>query len=250
MEFSKTGYQTLLETALDAGYRFIPFDNTLHLKQGRCCLLRHDVDVDLGAALEIAKVESVLGIRSTFFLMLRSPLYNLIGRANSRIVQEIIQLGHWIGLHYDDGFCLDKQYSLDEWICLESRILENMFGVEIKAVSFHQPSQAILSGKIKLNNYVNTYNKKELDGFYYVSDSNKVWKVESPYNIFQKELYSKVHLLIHPLWWIGDYNLPTEDVWEQMIVSNFYRSQKQLLETERAYGPAREITISKASVCC
>ncbi len=107
MEFSKTGYQTLLETALDAGYRFIPFDNTLHSKQGKCCLLRHDVDVDLGAALEIAKVESVLGIRSTFFLMLRSPLYNLMGRTNSRIVQEIIQLGHWIGLHYDGGFCLD-----------------------------------------------------------------------------------------------------------------------------------------------
>lgn len=250
MEFSKTGYQTLLETALDAGYRFIPFDSTLHLKQGNLCLLRHDVDVNLAAALEIAKVESTLGIRSTFFLMLRSPLYNLMGRANSRIVQEIIQLEHRIGLHYDDGFCLDKRHSIEEWICLESGILEKMFGVQIKVVSFHQPSRAILSGEMKLNNHVNTYNKKELDGFFYVSDSNKIWKVESPYDIFQKELYSKVHLLIHPLWWIGDYNLPTEDVWEQMIVSNFYHSQKQLLETERAYGPAREITISKASVCC
>jgi len=250
MEFSKTGYQTLLETALDAGYRFIPFDNTLHLEQGKCCLLRHDVDVDPGAALEIAEVESALGVRSTFFLMLRSPLYNLMGRENSRIVQEIIQLGHWIGLHYDDGFCLDKRHSLEEWIRLESKILEEMFEVEIKAVSFHQPSQTILTGEMKLNSCVNTYNKKELDGFYYVSDSNKVWKVESPYDIFQEKLYSKVHLLIHPLWWIGDCNLPTEDVWEQMIVSNFYRSQKQLLETERAYGPAREITISKTSVCC
>ena len=62
MEFSKTGYQALLETALVSGYRFLPFDNTLRLKQGKCCLLRHDVDVDLSAALEIAKVESVLGI--------------------------------------------------------------------------------------------------------------------------------------------------------------------------------------------
>ncbi len=60
MEFSKTGYQALLEAVLDSGYRFLPFDNTLRLKQGKCCLLRHDVNVDLSAALEIAKVESVI----------------------------------------------------------------------------------------------------------------------------------------------------------------------------------------------
>jgi len=52
-------------------------------------LLRHDVDVDVGAALEMAKVEKSLGVSSTYFLMLRPPVYNLMSRHNHQAVKKI-----------------------------------------------------------------------------------------------------------------------------------------------------------------
>ena len=36
--------------------------------------------------------------------MWRSPIYNLMGRESQKFVEEIINLGHSLGLHYDQGF--------------------------------------------------------------------------------------------------------------------------------------------------
>lgn len=244
MTFTKEGYKRLLDLALHSGYEFLAFDSEERFDKKQVCLLRHDIDTDIESALEIAKIEANLGIRSTYFVMLRSPVYNLMGRANHSIVQNILSLGHWLGLHYDEGFYPDNRYTVEEWVYCEAEVLKKMFGVSIKAVSFHQPSQNVLSGNIKLRDFINTYDKQDLPYFYYVSDTNKTWKSNSPDKIFNEVLHLKVHLLIHPMWWCNNTpDLSQESIWEKVLLSNWYRSQKQLVETERNYGNPRRFLI-------
>ena len=244
--FTREGYKAMLRQALLSEYRFLDFHDPERYVLPKVCLLRHDVDADLGAALEIAEIEASLGVRSTFFLMLRSPVYNLLSRANHRLLQKIIALNHAIGLHYDAGFCAVEKQSMQSSIALEVGLLENMFDIDIRTVSFHQPSQDVLDGKIQIDDYINTYSHDDLRGFKYISDSNKIWKCETPIEIFKDSVYSHVQLLIHPMWWVAsDANLSTEALWNQTLLENWNRSQAQLLETERAYGEPRLFSIKE-----
>ncbi|MCK5716598.1 MAG: hypothetical protein KAH77_03845, partial [Thiomargarita sp.] len=154
-QFTRLDYRDLLKQALDANYQFLTFNDPRRFEKDKVCLLRHDIDVDLGAALTLAKIEHQFGIQATYFVMLRSPIYNLLGRANTQLVQDILSLGHVIGLHYDDAFTPSNQHSLEKWVDIEATILEQLFDIKIDVVSFHQPSQHVLSGTIQLQNRLN-----------------------------------------------------------------------------------------------
>ncbi len=242
--FTRNGYRSLLNTALSSGYNFFDFNQMHSVSEERVCVLRHDIDADLKAAAEMSAIEAELGIRATYFLMLRSPVYNLFGRANHRFVQEIIKNGHYIGLHYDEGFYPDKTKSINELVKREAKAIEEMFNIKINVVSFHQPGEAVLANKVKLENYINTYDKADITGYYYISDSNKVWK-RDPFEMFSKVEEPKVQMLIHPMWWITDKDLPTEELWLKALMDNFSRTQQQLLDTERAYGNEKKISLNQ-----
>jgi hypothetical protein len=247
-DFTEKKYRHILETAKAGGYTFLSFEDGVQkdLKPGKFCLLRHDIDADLGAALKMAQVEHSLGIKATYFLMLRSPVYNLFSRHNHRFVQEIINLGHYIGVHYDGSFLPHNTRSINEWVHHEAAVLENMFHVKITTVSFHQPNEDILSNKIKISGLINTYDKNDLSHFQYISDSNKQWKSQHPEDIFKDGLHPRLHLLIHPMWWMqSEQNLPTPDVWNITLKKNLERMQEQLLATERAYGNKRKFDINE-----
>jgi len=89
-DFSPEGYKEMLKAALASGYNFLSFSDTARFTAEKVCLLRHDIDADLEAARDMALMESRVGVRATYFLMLRSPIYNLFGRANSQFVHQII----------------------------------------------------------------------------------------------------------------------------------------------------------------
>lgn len=236
-------YVSILRTAMRSGYVFSSFgerNDSEHV-----CLLRHDVDADLQAASIMAEEERKLGVRSTFFIMTRSPLYNLMSRASVRLIQKIIALGHFIGLHYDQGFTPDARLSTAEWIDYEADMLEKMFHVSVEAVSFHQPGEAVLQGQMDTGHRINTYSPTQMAGFHYASDSNRLFKNYSPLQIFEERLFKKLQLLIHPLWWVYGDSPSTEEAWEQALLSNFSQMQEQLLATEGAYGPQRILSIGR-----
>lgn len=237
MSFTILGYKRMLEIALKNGYKFAFFhQKDIFLSDEKICFLRHDIDVSVELAYEMALIESELGIKSTYFFMLRSPVYNLFSRHNHIFVEKIIELGHEIALHYDEGFYPKHNKELNKLVKYEVITLENIFNIKIQTVSFHQPSEDIIQNKIELIDYINTYSKKDLQGFHYISDSNKVWKEYHPQIIFEQSLYPKLHLLIHPIWWITEQDLSTEILWQKSIKKNLTLSEKQILETERAYG--------------
>jgi hypothetical protein len=243
MSFTLNSYSTMLKVGLESGYKFKSFGMARDASTDLICLLRHDVDADVSAALEMAKIEEALGVKSTYFFMTRSPIYNLMARGNHRAVKEILALGHWIGLHYDQGFDPMSGHTTEEWIEFEAAMIERMFGMKIEAVSFHQPGEAVLQGSVSTGKRINTYSKSHLPGFHYLSDSNRCWRNMHPTEEFARKHFSRIQLLIHPMWWVYGEEKTTYAVWDKAVESNFVQAQKQFMATEGAYGGARKIII-------
>lgn len=264
--FNLQNYTALLQHALRVGYRFIAFDQVLASesvlnrqsdktwREGRC-LIRHDVDADLAAAVVMARAEAAMGICATYFLMWRSPCYNLMSRSGQRYAEEILGLGHKIGLHYDQGFDELRHVSslaTGEQIRQQANWLETLLHCRVSAVSFHQPSQDLLQAGVDCGERLNTYDRERLRDFRYISDSNRRFPLWSAMDIepaievdvcaLACFLPQDIQLLIHPMWWV--YNEPTtQAVWDKAILSNLQQTQQQLLRTERAYGPRREFRL-------
>jgi hypothetical protein len=238
------GYRTLLSTALESGYAFLPFDEHDTTADELVCLLRHDVDSDLGAALDIARIEAELGVRSTYFVMLRSPVYNAFSRANHELVEQILELGHHLGLHYEPAFAPRAGRTHEDQIDAEQRTLADMFGAPVRVVAFHQVSLAPGSEAIEVRDAVKaTY----LPGYEFIADPNKSDWVLEAFTAFRDRLHARVQLLVHPMWWVAEPGCGTEQLWERALLVNLERMQEQLL-VERGYGGAREFLIEPAAV--
>ena len=150
--FNLENYKLILSRALEVGYEFISFKKVLENKNSNklfdsdqgLILLRHDIDASLNMALKMALLEKKLNISANYFLMLRSPCYNLLSRYNDFCVEEIAKNGHFLELHYDQGHDEIKGYSiLDTQNSIKSQIkvMEEFYYRKINAVSFHQPSK-------------------------------------------------------------------------------------------------------------
>lgn len=243
--FSIDSYRRLLGAGRNAGYRFITFNEIAHDPGAeRLCLMRHDVDVNVQFAAAMANVEAEEGIRSTYFLMLRSPAYNLLSRAAARSVREIAALGHEIGVHFDAQHPLVDEDNLIPLVLEEARIVGDVAGTEVHAVSFHQPSRPILERDIEVPGLINTYNRRQLEGWHYASDSNRDWRGRSAFDLLAAGEHSRIQVLVHPMWWVCE-AAGTEDVWEIAVRANFETMQQQFVETEGAYGPVRSFEIRR-----
>lgn len=265
----------MLTRALESGYTFVGFDVVLKDQdsgiqslgspielsrskkdKGRI-LLRHDVDVDLSAAAVMAHTEAQLGIKSTYFLMWRSPCYNLMSRAGQQYAEQILDLGHDIGLHYDQGFDSSRSKSnefSENQINLQADWIEQLLDCQVSAISFHQPSKALLQAGMRCGKRLNTYDRSTFGCFRYISDSNRIFPlwalsdkslgVEGQLDALKCCFPEDLQLLVHPMWWVYEEE-STEKVWDMAIINNFMLAQKQFLETERAYGPQREFIIKE-----
>jgi hypothetical protein len=87
----------LYEEILGSGYEIMPFVHFLAREtQRRTIILRHDVDNRIDNALKIAVLERDLGIKSSYYVRYRKHLFD------STILQQIADMGHEIGYHYED----------------------------------------------------------------------------------------------------------------------------------------------------
>jgi hypothetical protein len=242
-EFSPRSYDAVLAAIRERGFGFHGFSDVVdgRVPDGKICLLRHDVDVSMDFALDMARQEARHGVRSTYFVMLRSPMYNLLSRRASDALREMVKLGHEIGLHFDAAYSQGEERSPQEWIAFEMRTLEALAGARVAAFSFHQPTSEIIARRIEVAGAINTYHPAHLPGFKYISDSNRVWREYDPFQLLEAG-FGKIQLLFHPIWWMCDL-VDVERCWDEAIRRNFAGMQRQLLETERAYGHERKLTL-------
>jgi hypothetical protein len=62
---------------------------------------RHDVDQSPYAAWQMARFEAMAGVRAIFYVMVAGDYYNPFSQENTRILTEIQEMGHLLGLHVD-----------------------------------------------------------------------------------------------------------------------------------------------------
>lgn len=217
--FTLAAYDQLLRGAIDAGYELIGYGSVGAEPSERTCLLRHDVDAELMQCDRMARLERSLGVRSTYFLMTRATNYNLFSIEGMRVVEQLLALGHEIGLHFMGELMRDRAESeLVASVLDEVAWVEREFPTKLSAVSFHQPTRDILERDLRIGNLVNTYNRTQLHQYFYVSDTNMQWRHEHPLEIFSRRLHPRIQLLIHPIWWTES-PLPVTEKWLEALRS-------------------------------
>ncbi|MFB9274559.1 hypothetical protein [Cohnella cellulosilytica] len=202
--FTYTNYIHVLQNALQKRYKFVSFREMVENQKiyEKKIILRHDIDISLEKAHRMAKLEAYLNIKSIYFIMVSSEFYNVSSPSSKDILTEIVAMGHEIGLHFDNTAY--KYQDLDEMRSLifrEAALLESIVNTDITAVSFHRPSREILEQNLNLNPMVNAYNHVFFNEIKYISDSRKTWIEKSIDEVINEDQYSKIQLLIHPIWW-------------------------------------------------
>jgi len=176
--FDLAHYRELLEAAQAGGYDWASFDR--HPRRGDL-FLRHDVDLSLEAALEMARLEHELGVRATYFLMTESGFYNLDSHVGKYAQRQLRQWGHAVGLH--------AVYPRAE--------LDRRFD---KVIAWHNPDPEFMTQPI--GGAVNVMEEPYFTPGHYRSDSNRHWREGCPHEELREGKFEWLQLLIHPEIWV------------------------------------------------
>ena len=198
MNFTYSDYSALIGLLREKGYAFSSYVN--YPGRGRCVILRHDIDYSLEQAVKLARLEKELGVRSTYFVLLSSDFYNPASSSSYRDLHEILDLGHDIGLHFDETAYDYDRFGIEYYIRKEARILSDLIGVNISSFSLHRPNHFTLETQIRIPGLINSYGEEFFNGFKYLSDSRRRWR-EPVEEIIEKGEYEKLHILTHAFWY-------------------------------------------------
>ena len=215
--FSLQGYGLLLGALRARGYRCRPFHN-YQLDQAHL-LLRHDVDLSLAAAVRMAELEQALGGRATYFVMIRSELYNPCSADGLAALRRIRDLGHDVGLHTDTTLYGDDGEALDEGVALEAKLLERLVGQPVTMISVHRPSRAVLGSGDTLGGRPHTYAPRYFEATGYCSDSRGRFGEHHPLDHPAVQQGRALQLLIHPIWWVADDEETAQDKLERFAAA-------------------------------
>ena len=201
--FTYDNYKKLL-TILKKDYDFTTFSKIKFSNEPieKKVLLRHDIDISLEKALELAKIEKELGLSSIYFLFLRNPFYNIFSEESVKIVNKLISFNHNIGLHFDCAKYVYKTIpQLAYQVTREIEFIQDYFGVKLDAVSFHRPVSLKFYRKLEIASCPHSYEPIFVQKFKYFSDSRGIWKYGYPLNSEEYKKKHNLHILIHPIWW-------------------------------------------------
>ena len=176
--FSVDHYGELLAAARQGGYRFRFFDRE---PEPGDLLLRHDVDLALEAAVEVAQLEADAGVGATYFLMTESVFYNLDSHEGRTALQRLRQLGHRVGLH-----AVWPRTEMDERFD--------------PVVAWHNPDPEYVNEP--LHGLVNVMAPPWFSPPTYRSDSNQRWRSGCPHEELAAGRFEWLQLLTHPEIWV------------------------------------------------
>ena len=176
--FDLAHYRELVEAARAGGYRFAFFDRDPHPGD---LLLRHDVDLSLEAAVELAELEAELGAAATYFVMTESVFYNLASPEGTAALGRLRELGHRVGLH-----AVYPRAELDP----------RFDGV----LAWHNPEPEYMSTSV--DGAVNAMEPRFFVPGRYRSDSNQHWREGCPHEALALGDFEWLQLLTHPEIWV------------------------------------------------
>jgi hypothetical protein len=175
-------------------------------------VIRHDIEFSPDRALDIAKIESDLGIVSTYFFQITNNCYNSLSMQNLSIIKQIHELGHSIGAHINTSY-IDRVNTKELTTIVQDDLntLSAYTDIDIDIFSFHRPTKEQLACYLEIEGCINAYGKQffqycddvttdiELD-VTYLADSNHQWKYGHPVDIDFSNI-NKLQLNTHPFSW-------------------------------------------------
>lgn len=198
-DFTTDGYRQLLLAFQNFGYRPRSFQDVDPFAPD--LIVRHDLDMSLKAALPIAEVEADLGVSATYFLLMRSEMYNPMSPTGKDVIDQLIRSGHQVGLHFDASLYSDDPAIQEKAAVNECAVLEAVIGRPVTTISFHRPSSSVLRHKGAFAGRRHAYEKAFFAEIGYCSDSRGAWHHGHPLDLPALARRQAIQLLTHPLWW-------------------------------------------------
>lgn len=204
-DFSPSGYRSLLDAALARGYAIRPMAGALDAPRDRpVLLLRHDVDLSLDYALELARLEAEAGVAATYFILLYNEFYNPFSPSGMALIRRIGDLGHEIGLHWDSSLYPPYRQGVVDGFKRDLERLADIAGHDIQSASQHIPIDSPLYDVGSLVR-IEAYSPRLAERYSYVSDSSMQWRDTTPRGLMERR--ADIQFLAHPVWWTA----PGED---------------------------------------
>lgn len=165
-------------------------------------ILRHDMDEEMESALEVAKMEFDIGIKSTFYFLVSCQFYNIFSCRGRYIINSIKSMGHEVGLHFDPSIYED----IDTNFWRELHMMESLIEDKVYSFSTHTPSLHGLYPEFE--GVIDAYNKDLFSPKNYFSDSRFEFRGDLK-NIIREAKTGVVQLLFHPIsYCLRDENKP------------------------------------------
>jgi hypothetical protein len=234
-------YTRTLRKARELGYEF-PVVSEMRDRgefPQRFLLMRHDIDTSPRNALEMARIEHRLGVRTSYFVLMHSPFYNPAAPPHYDALRSILDLGGEIGLHYDTQFFEDRKIDPLAGTLEDAVMLEKALGTKIISVSQHRPASSVFLKELN-RHFVDAYKKDLMEGVCYISDSGFKWRGQPLIDLLGRE--DRIHALIHPTsWTYGDLDMAgTYRQLEQQLIAELKNEIEELITSTNQYLLKRE----------
>ena len=161
-------------------------------------ILRHDVDLDLDKAYEMSKIEKEIGIASSYFILSTSDMYNINSKKNRIIINDMLNEGFEIGLHFDPTIYGDiNEHKLHMYVMEEVDMIQTITGKKLESISLHNPS---ISNRFPIfTGFNNAYDGALFSDELYLSDSCKNFRNKEIYSFIKKGETNVLQMVFHPI---------------------------------------------------
>ena len=223
MDFTQLIYTQLISQLIERYPIYTVVDFIQKMPEPPFLVLRHDVDLKVERTLDIARIESELGIRSTYYFRMVKEIYV------PSIITDIAKMGHEVGYHYETVDKAKGDIKLAK--ALFKQELEAFRGlVDVKTVCMHGNSRTEWDNRdlwktAEMNKFDlvgEPYLSIDYSDVLYLTDSSRSWdpyrykildRVQSDVippkvrttgelrQCLQPKRFPKVSLLVHPDEW-------------------------------------------------
>lgn len=240
-DFTIGGLVAWITRLKDAGYGFGDYAEAP--PSSGTVILRHDVDLDLECAVEVAVAEASLGVRSTFFILTTAQTYNVMSVRGRSQCQMLLNAGHRVGLHFDSAG--HGPGDLISALLQQRSVLETALGQKVAVFSNHRTVATGLDLTESVGGLTSASAADFRHEIAYSTDSGGWWRYGRFLDSTDFGSRRSVQLLLHPEWWTGT---PDEHPAERLHRLADRLSEGNLDAIRQTIGPFREYDGGRAGL--
>jgi hypothetical protein len=193
--FTYDAFAGIIQTASQHQYTFRRFDRPPEGRAEKLVYLRHDVDISPSVALRLGRIEKAASVQANFFFQINAETYNAFAPETVRIIEELRDFGHCVGLHMDASLIKPDEHSISSTLEWFRRCITHVDSV----VSFHRPANCVLLREYR--GFLNAYSAPFFSPDRYLSDSRRDPSFYPKLQACLAEGRTPLQLVLHPIWW-------------------------------------------------